>query len=100
MVSDFGTRLPVNDDRQPESIRIMQRYLPKILDDIDSKRIAGINVLVHCRAGQQRSAAVIAAYLMKTTHMTPDEAVSYVKSRKPDAFFTGVNFYEALSHIN
>jgi Dual specificity phosphatase, catalytic domain len=98
MLSTFGTRLPVNDDRQPESIQTMKIYLPRIIEDIDSKRSAGINVLVHCRAGQQRSAAIIAAYLMKTKHMSADDAITYVKSKKPDAFLTGVNFYDSFSN--
>ena len=96
IVSTFGTRIPVNDDKKPESIQTMRRYLPRILENIDAKRNAGINVLVHCRAGQQRSAIVVAAYLMHTTGMSANDAVTYVRIKKPDAFLTGINFYEII----
>jgi protein-tyrosine phosphatase len=52
-------------------------------------------VVVHCRAGQQRSAAVMAAYLMRKG-MGLEQAIKYIKSRKPDAFYWNVNFMPAL----
>jgi protein-tyrosine phosphatase len=56
----------------------------------------GQPVVVHCHAGQQRSAAVMAAYLMWTRKMSLEQSVSYIKLCKPDAFLYGVNFREAL----
>jgi protein-tyrosine phosphatase len=94
--SQSGTRLAVNDDLQKESIDIMTHNLPLMIRYIDDHVSKGHNVLVHCAAGQQRSAAVIAAYLMKTKGFTVDQAIEFVKSKKPDAFLTGVNFMESL----
>ena len=54
------------------------------------------NVLVHCHMGRQRSAATIAALLMKEQSMTRDEAIMHIKSKKREAFFPNVNFEEAL----
>ncbi len=97
--SKYGTRLAVNDDLRPESIEIMRRNIPVITRYIDEHVSKGHNVLVHCAAGQQRSAAVVAAYLIKYRGMSLDEAISYVKSKKPDAFLSGVNFIEALKNM-
>jgi protein-tyrosine phosphatase len=40
-------------------------------------------VLVHCRAGQSRSAAVVAGYLVCNGGMRVDEAIQYVTSKRP-----------------
>lgn len=94
--SQSGTRLYVDDDLRKESIDIMTQNLPLMVKYIDDHVSKGKDVLVHCAAGQQRSAAVIAAYLMKTKGFTVDQAVEFIKSKKPDAFLTGVNFRESL----
>jgi hypothetical protein len=48
--------------------------------------------------GRQRSAATVAAFLM-TSGMRKNEAIEYIKSKKPDAFFPEVNFDNALSRF-
>lgn len=40
-------------------------------------------VLVHCVMGVSRSAAVVCAYLVATTSMTPQEALAFVMERRP-----------------
>jgi protein-tyrosine phosphatase len=97
--SQSGTRLSVNDDLQKESIDIMTQNLPLMVKYVDEHVSKGHNVLVHCAAGQQRSAAVIAAYLMKTKGFSVDQAIEFVKSKKQDAFLTGVNFRESLDNF-
>lgn len=96
MVYGYGMRLPVNDDLQPESIDIMSRALPVVVEQIDNVITSGGDVLVHCAAGQQRSAAVVAAYLMYNAGMSRDQAIAFIRSKKPDAFLTGVNFENSL----
>lgn len=99
MVSTYGMRLPINDDMSPEAFRTMYKALPMIIDRIDNIRNSGGDVLVHCHAGQQRSAAVVAAYLM-SKGMPKDEAIRYVKSKKSDAFFWNVNFDPVLTRYS
>lgn len=67
-----------------------------ILRDIDASLQRDERVLVHCRMGQQRSAAVVAAYLMYAQGLTPSSAMELVKLRKPDAFLCRANFEAAL----
>ena len=95
MVSNYGMRLAINDDLSQEAFRTMHASLPMIIRRIDNIRNSGGDVLVHCHAGQQRSAAVVAAYLM-SKGMPKDKAIRYIKSRKSDAFLTGVNFDPVL----
>jgi protein-tyrosine phosphatase len=53
-------------------------------------------VLVHCFVGMQRSCALVACYLIKYHTMTPDEAIDYIKCKRPIAFFGRVNFMETI----
>lgn len=97
MVKCGGVRLAVNDDLQPESIQGMTKSLPVIVPYIDKAiTVYRRPVLVHCAAGQQRSAAVVAAYLVYKYNYTIYQAIQIVKSKKPDAFLTGVNFENSL----
>nr|CAG4641304.1 EOG090X0GSS [Eulimnadia texana] len=40
-------------------------------------------VYVHCKAGRSRSATMVGCYLMKRYNMTPEEAVSFMKTKRP-----------------
>lgn len=48
----------------------------------ESLRASGGKVLVFCKAGISRSAAICIAYLMQQNSLTMDEAHDYVKSRR------------------
>lgn len=50
------------------------------------------NVIVHCRAGAQRSPTVVCAYLMKFHHWNMEHAVNYVQSKRPIAYRFYNNF--------
>lgn len=89
-------RISVDDDLQAESMDIMYAHLPDAVATIRACLRSGKRVLVHCFAGQQRSAAVIAAYLMKTYDTSLQDTVTYMRTRKRDAFLYGVNFERAL----
>ncbi|XP_015669526.1 dual specificity protein phosphatase 12 [Protobothrops mucrosquamatus] len=45
----------------------------------------GGSALVRCHAGVSRSVAIVTAYLMKTNHLTFQEAYAFVQAIKPDA---------------
>jgi dual specificity phosphatase 12 len=94
MLSSRGVRLAI-DDAPAENERMLG-FFPRVTQLIRRKLREGDEVIVHCWAGQQRSAAVMAAYLMKYEHMSKDHAMRVVKSRKSDAFSWGVTFEPAL----
>jgi protein-tyrosine phosphatase len=52
-------------------------------------------VLVHCRAGQNRSANVVAGYLMTIKGITAKEAMNIIRKKKIETF-RPQNFMSAL----
>lgn len=50
---------------------------------IEKHKQSGGCVYVHCKAGRTRSASIVAAYLMKTNKWSPQEAVKFIKSKRP-----------------
>src|SRR5262245_42383082 len=50
---------------------------------IDAERAAGRTVFVHCRNGVSRSGMVVVAYYMARNGWPRDEAVAFVRSRRP-----------------
>ena len=94
MLSTRGVRLAIDD--APDENERMLGFFPRVTQLIRRKLREGDEVIVHCWAGQQRSAAVVAAYLMKYAHMSKDHAKRFVKRRKSDAFSWGATFDPAL----
>jgi hypothetical protein len=94
-------RVPVKDNGDDAQQDALLRHLVDLdlCARIDDALCQGRTVLVHCRAGQQRSAAVVAAYLMHAQDLTAAEAVRLVRSRKPDAFLGAVNFHRTLDAL-
>jgi hypothetical protein len=60
-------------------------WLRRQVEFIEAQRQAGRAVLVHCRNGVSRSGMVVVAYLMARHHWSRDEALLYVRSRRPAA---------------
>lgn len=106
-------RIPIkdpgpNNDINQRDVSLLAQFLPHIVDAIYQEIIRGGNVLVHCRAGVQRSAAVATAFLLKYheksngSPLKVNEAVSTVLNQRPVAFYRGdhVNFYASLDYFN
>lgn len=87
-------RIPVDDS--PDENETMMRHFPTVVLLIDEVLSHGHGVLVHCRAGMQRSAAVVAAYLMWKRGLTADQAFEYINKRKPETFWPVPTFEPAL----
>jgi hypothetical protein len=70
----------------------ISKHFEEAFQFIDENIKLGRNVLVHCHAGVSRSAALLAAYLIKSRQWTAEQAVSLIRSKRPrakpnDAFF-------------
>jgi dual specificity phosphatase 12 len=89
-----GYRVPVDDAREDNDT--MLRHLPLVVLAIDEVLSYDQGVLVHCRAGMQRSAAVVAAYLMWKRGMTTNEVLEFINSRKHETFWPVPTFEAAL----
>jgi len=73
----------------------MKKYLGVSSMAIRDVTRYGGNVLVHCRAGQNRSATVTAAYIMTIKGITAKEAMDIIRSRKCETF-RPMNFLSSL----
>lgn len=93
-------RVPVDDDLAMSSIIDMVKYMNIMVPIIHSHLIQGHNVLVHCRAGIQRSAAIIAAYLILYYNMSVNQAIEYVRKQRQIAFRPSANFLHSLELID
>ena len=88
--------LPVHDS--PDECNTLVSLIKEtcVLEKMHECIINNMPVLVHCFAGMQRSCALVACYLIKYNNMTPDEAIDYIKCKRPIAFFGNVNFMETI----
>ena len=56
------------------------------------------NILIHCHAGLQRSATLLAYTLMKYRNIPLKKCVSLIRSRRPMAFPIPFTFYKILEN--
>lgn len=99
-------RINIDDSLKPQDIAKMTTFLPCILAFLyDKHTIKKKNVLVHCHAGMQRSAVIVAGYLMKYSKIPcaeklckPMEVINYIINIRPVAFRnkTSINFEQSL----
>lgn len=92
-------RIPVDDNLQQDEIRNLGGWAWEICVKLNRERSQGNRILVHCFAGMQRSAAVVAMLLIANYRCSTDEAIAFIKSRRPIAFFGNANFYQAIKHF-
>lgn len=92
-----GLRIPVHDSQEEQDAMLemlpnVMLYIDYVLSKDDQK------ILVHCFMGRQRSAAVIAAYLLwKGITTTAQESLDMIRRLKKDAFYSRVTFWKALA---
>jgi protein-tyrosine phosphatase len=89
-------RVPVDDTLEPAEIKNMFLWSPEIIYKLLAAYKRGETILVHCAAGMQRSAAVVAMFLMATMGLSAEAAMQYVRERRAVAFFPAANFQAAI----
>lgn len=92
-------RVPVHDNLQQAEIQNLARWSPEIIYKIVHAWKEGHTILIHCFAGVQRSAAVMAMTLIALRQMTSDSAIKYIRACRPIAFFPAVNFAASIRHF-
>lgn len=70
----------------------MKKLIPIINNHINNKQ----KILIHCRAGMQRSAAVVAALLMYRYNIEKNFAMNIVRYKRSCAFLPLPNFNLSL----
>lgn len=93
-------RVPIDDNLQPDEINNLYRWAPEIILKLIREYQAGNTVLVHCYAGMQRSAAVVAMFLVATTRRPTEEIKQFIRKKRPIAFFPMANFDSAIKRFD
>ena len=91
-------RIPIHDNLSKESNIGMINHFDKAYKLIDDALKNKKGVLIHCRAGIQRSATLTALYLMKKRNITSENAKQFIKSKRCIAFFYKANFQPVLNY--
>jgi dual specificity MAP kinase phosphatase len=79
-------RLPIYDWNSESNNNILKNEIMNIISTMNLYREENRNILVHCFAGMQRSATVIACYLMYYYDYKPEHAIFYIRSKRNIAF--------------
>lgn len=74
-----GRYIDLDDDRTEP----IGDYFDRTYNFINRHLEQGYNVYVHCVAGMSRSSTIVVAFLMKKFGMSVEEALSFVKDRRP-----------------
>jgi hypothetical protein len=91
-------RIAVDDNGNKDEIMLFYKYIHEYINIINNHYNKGDTILVHCLAGNQRSASFICAFLMYSKKYSLDEAIKFLLEKKPNVFFFGskINFIDAL----
>jgi hypothetical protein len=76
---DFPIWEPIADSEPAPDIE----WLRRMVDVLDAKQREGITTYVHCRNGVSRSGMLVVAYEMHKNHWTRDEALAFVRTKRP-----------------
>lgn len=90
-------RVPVEDDLSENDTLVP--FLHATVEFVRVRLSVNKRVLVHCFAGIQRSAAVVAAVVMRERELGVHDAIEFVRARRPEAFLGGVNFMPSLRYF-
>lgn len=90
----------------PDDAELLLSHIPQLVEDIHYHISKNNKVLVNCYAGRQRSAAVVACYLIKYANYefdiadskkeVVDKCIKYIQMKRPVAFTPRPNFYNAI----
>lgn len=90
-------RLSVNDDRKNISDQNMIKLFPTVYHNIHNNLSNSNGVLIHCKAGMQRSATVTALYLMKKNNMPFSQVKNIIRKKRNIVFRPFTNFIKTIT---
>jgi hypothetical protein len=76
---DFHLWEPIADSEPAPDLDGLRR----MVDVLDARQREGVMTYVHCRNGVSRSGMLVVAYEMRKNNWTRDEALAFVRSKRP-----------------
>ena len=96
MIAQHQYRVPLDDNLEEVEIRNAGLWSYEIAYTIMKHHLAGDRIFIHCMAGRQRSACCLAIFLILQNRITTDQAIQFIRSKRPVAFMPGPNFLESI----
>ena len=93
-------RLEVNDALQAIDQQDMLNGLDKMTKMMIIAYKTLTPMLIYCHAGVQRSATVIAAFMIRTTGIHYTNAIKFIQTKREITFRPGINFLAALQEFS
>lgn len=93
-------RISVEDDPSQSNELFVHLYDNGILEKIYSHVSQGMNVLINCSQGVQRSCAVCACLMVSYMNYTPMKAVKHIQEKRPVAFCGSINFLTTIKKFS
>lgn len=99
--NDPQNKIRINLIDNPSQAENMYKQIidNQVLEKIHNNLLKGNKVLVHCRMGRQRSAAIVACYLIKYHNYTCSSVINFIRNKRPEAFYPTINFKETILKI-
>jgi len=96
MIAPTQYRVPLDDNLEEVEIRNAGLWSYEIVYKLMKHWTAGDRILVHCMAGRQRSACCVAMFLILQKQMRTEQAIQFIRSKRPVAFMPQPNFLESI----
>jgi protein-tyrosine phosphatase len=93
-------RVPVDDNLEPREINNMTLWSPEIAYKVTHEYNQGKNILIHCAAGMQRSAAVLTIFLITITGESAPVLMSHIRRKRHIAFVPQANFRKSIEYYD
>lgn len=90
-------RVPVDDNHS--DVRNMTLWAPEAVLHVLREYREGKTILIHCYAGMQRSACIMAMVVMIMERIKADAAIAKIQGIRSVAFRPAVNFYESIRNF-
>jgi protein-tyrosine phosphatase len=89
-------RVPIDDSLLQEDIQKLTNWTPEIIYKVMVEYNRGATILVHCYAGVQRSAAVVAMFLMTLTRQPMSVIFPFMRHCRSIVFTPAMNFIQSI----
>jgi protein-tyrosine phosphatase len=93
-------RIPLDDNLEEEEIRNMELWSSEIAFKIMAEYREGRQILVHCMAGMQRSAASIAMMMIAHLQLRATPVINMIRAKRPIAFYPRANFGRSIHYFD